>query len=90
MPTLKDTRTIYEVVVDADFDKKVYYRLTIVKDQPKYEFNVGPRIGFKQFLIHEEDLGWPLDNELFRKAEAQVGPCDVIFSRYMEVPPVTI
>jgi hypothetical protein len=90
MPATLESKTIYQVVIDADYNKKVYYHLSFKGEEARYEFNNGPRIGFKQLLIHEEDLGWPLDNELFQKAEAQLGPCDVIFSHYLEVPPVTI
>jgi hypothetical protein len=86
-----DTRTIYKVVLDANFEQQIYYRLTMIGENAKYEFNVGPRIGFKPFLIHEEDAHqWWISNEMFKKAEAQVGPCDVIFSHYMDVPYVTI
>jgi hypothetical protein len=71
----KQTFAVYAIVIDAT-DTKVYYRLT---KNDQWEFNIGPRIGFKVAEIHEIDILNPLSHEMFNEAEKQVGPCDVTY-----------
>ena len=80
--------TMYQIVLDNSGSgsddplhfPKVYYRKRSYQNSPSqfWEFSVGPRIGFIPFQISEDQIGNILENKMFRDAEAQIGPCDII------------